>query len=364
MKKLSIVGAGNAGVISALHFRKYCPDLEIELNFAPQKHPIEQVGVGTTYGVAALISEVLKVNYFKSKIDQTLKAGNIFRHWGKKNEFILADFGGAHNVAFHYDPNKLSYETCESGLFNVVYRPIEEPEKQIDADFIIDCRGKKEVNLENRIPITNPINAALISSHGAHQFDSEFTSSVATPNGWTFIIRLKNKISVGYLYNKDITSREDAEKDFKERFNVHGVELALDIDNYYSKNAFVNERTLLNGNQYGFIEPLEATATGLYKYIASSGYDYLFNSKSKEECNDNIIEQVKAVENFILWHYQYGSVYDTPFWEYAKSLPFNPDSKFYDMIGFSRRPDYQNILNNYGQWSSYSFRQWREGVES
>ena len=49
-KKVSIIGAGNGGIVSACHFRKYCPDLEIEINYAPKKHPIESVGVGTTYG--------------------------------------------------------------------------------------------------------------------------------------------------------------------------------------------------------------------------------------------------------------------------------------------------------------------------
>ena len=31
---------------------------------------------------------------------------------------------------------------------------------------------------------------------------------------------------------------------------------------------------------------------------------------------------------FILCNYQYCSKYDTPFWEYAKSLPFNPSDRF------------------------------------
>ena len=54
---------------------------------------------------------------------------------------------------------------------------------------------------------------------------------------------------------------------------------------------------------------------------------------------------MKQLENIILWHYQFGSKFDTPFWEYAKSLPFNPDNKFLEMI-----IDEKNDLEQYGQW--------------
>ena len=36
-------------------------------------------------------------------------------------------------------------------------------------------------------------------------------------------------------------------------------------------------------------------------------------------------EVIKEIETFVLWHYQNGSKYESPFWEYVKSIPFNPD---------------------------------------
>ena len=66
---------------------------------------------------------------------------------------------------------------------------------------------------------------------------------------------------------------------------------------------------------------------------------------------------MKQLENIILWHYQFGSKFDTPFWEYAKSLPFNPDDKFLEMIS-----DEKNDPEHYGQWKKYNFDNWKNGV--
>ena len=66
---------------------------------------------------------------------------------------------------------------------------------------------------------------------------------------------------------------------------------------------------------------------------------------------------MKQLENIILWHYQFGSKFDTPFWEYAKSLPFNPDDKFLEMIS-----DEKDDPEEYGQWGKWNFDIWKEGV--
>jgi len=61
-------------------------------------------------------------------------------------------------------------------------------------------------------------------------------------------------------------------------------------------------------------------------------------------------------QNIVLWHYQFGSKFDTPFWDYAKSLPFNPDQRFNDIIN-------GNLDEEYGQWEQWNFKNWKNGVE-
>ena len=43
-----------------------------------------------------------------------------------------------------------------------------------------------------------------------------------------------------------------------------------------------------------------------------------------------ILEYINQVKNFVLWHYQFGSKYDTPFWDYAKTLAF--EDKVFDQF--------------------------------
>ena len=176
-----------------------------------------------------------------------------------------------------------------------------------------------------------------------------WTEAVATPNGWTFIVPTEDSLSLGYLYNKEITSQQKAIEDFKDRFKVENIEYETTFNNYYSASPFVGERTILNGNQYSFIEPLEATATGLYEWIARVAYDRFINKASEQYCIDLIEEKVKAISNFVLWHYKTKSKFNSPFWNYASSLPFDP----------IKEPEGNE---EYGQWQNYSFRNWRENT--
>ena len=146
-----------------------------------------------------------------------------------------------------------------------------------------------------------------------------------------------------------MTSIEEATKDFQERFGVEEIEHSMKFDNYCSFNPFVGERTLLNGNQCAFIEPLEATATGLYLYIARVGYDRFINKLGIPQCLQLLHKEVSSIENFVLYHYQTGSKFNSPFWSYVKTLPFTPIEK---PIG----------NETYGQWGRKSFDVWEDNT--
>ncbi len=74
---------------------------------------------------------------------------------------------------------------------------------------------------------------------------------------------------------------------------------------------------------------------------------------------------MKEIETFILWHYQKGSKYDTPFWRYAKSLPFNPDDEFKNNLEKSRKMSLRECYYSdrhlgltYADWGQRSFKIW------
>ena len=77
---------------------------------------------------------------------------------------------------------------------------------------------------------------------------------------------------------------------------------------------------------------------------------------------------IKALYGIACPPYQSGSKFDTPFWEYAKTLTFK-DEIFDKFLGYSEISNcipitYGGTTQNklYGQWPAYSFKNWNEGM--
>ena len=371
-KRIAVIGAGNAGCITALHFNYYGKDkYEIVLYHNPKEFAIERVGQGCNVSITQLITQTIESSWYdRNYIDATFKKGILYEGWGKKQDKIFHSFP-MNTMSMHYVPQKLSDTILKSGLFEVVERTIDNPEKDIDADFIFDCRGRHNRNKDDYEPLINPLNSCLLYKKDGKDVGLDLTRTVATPNGWTFVIPNFDSVSYGYLYNDTITSTQAARHDFIERFNLPDDSATnISFENYVAKNLFVGERTILNGNRYSFLEPLEATSTGLYQSVCRFVWDYIQGNTTKIESEYNIKRVVKQIETFILWHYQFGSKYDTPFWKYAKSLPFKPDSYFKELLEKSKLESYFELESKirydndyYGdQWTYSSFRYWYDGV--
>ena len=101
--------------------------------------------------------------------------------------------------------------------------------------------------------------------------------------------------------------------------------------------------------------------------------DYIITKKeSIEQAAHSAKEYIKELQNFVLWHYQFGSKYNTPFWDYAKKLSFI-DEKFDAMVEYTQPlTRFQSIpkshggctsdASQYGQWPAYSFKLWYDGM--
>ena len=371
-EKIAIVGAGNAGCISALNLhylketegKEYINEIEI---YHDPNTPIERVGQGTQINVRETIFDVLDLNWMdKNYIDATVKLGLRYQGWGQKNHDFFHPFDSG-TVAMHYVPDLLSKHVLKSGLFNVVEKTITDPEEEIDATYIIDCRGKVDEIDDSYHTLTNPLNSVILARNEGADPTLLWTGHVATSNGWTFVIPNKDSVSYGYLYNNTITSKEDAEKDFIERFDVE-PNGHLSFNNYLAKDMWRGERTLLNGNRLSFIEPMEATSSVVHHNVSELLFDLMTCSVSREEMNESIYREVMDVQDFILYHYKHGSKYDTPFWEYAKSLPLNNEQKLLDNFEMSNKltnlyqvGEHMDDLG-YGYWRPQSFRCWSDNV--
>mgnify|MGYP003678250861 CR=1 FL=1 len=364
--KITVIGSGNAGCFTALHFGFYSrllPNVSVELIHNPNRPP-EKVGQGTLIEPPELLWEAMGLDWYNNPIDATPKLGILYENWGKKRDRVFHPFPLS-NTALHYSPEKLQATILKSGYFNVKEEDIIDY-KQIDSDYIFDCRGKPD-NLKDYIELENPVNAVILAQDSKRDLYQNWTRAVATTDGWCFVIpNTSNTTSYGYLYNHHITSDKKAKENFEQSFDVEATD-QFKFKQYVAKNPIIDDRIILNGNKLFFLEPLEATAIGCYLNWIRLTWDWIMEgTKTATEITNDLQGYITEVNNFITWHYQYGSKYNTPFWKAAKKMTFK-DSSFDKTLLRAKLYSLPVLLqegnaNEYGQWSSWNFKYWNDGM--
>ena len=362
--KVSVVGGGNAGIFTALFLDYAVKDVtEVELIHDP-KIPCERVGQATLITPPRLLFEATGFNWYDNPIYATFKSGILYEGWGKVNKKVFHDFP-SHHMAMHYCPWEMQKHVLNSAQFKVTEGEVDP--KDVDADYVFDCRGKPD-DYSNYEPLINPTNACILGKPNWDTSKAYWSRHIATPDGWTFVIPTAldspSRIGgVGYCYNNNITSKEDAEKNMLEMFDVE-VTKYINYDNYVAKEIVIDDRIILNGNRLFFLEPLESSATQTYIEVARQ-----FSMGGLGQLNSYIPTYIKQLQNFVLWHYQFGSKYDTPFWNYVKKLTFSDyifDSKLEKCMKSEWKDIFYDISTDndtsYGQWNNYAIKLWYEGM--
>ncbi len=372
MTKVSIVGGGNAGCIAALYLSWYKKDLEVELIYNPDV-PCERVGQASVLDPPKLLWSATGFNWYNNPIHATFKSGILYEGWGQSNEKLFHGFP-AHSMAMHYCPWEMQKHVLNSGLFKVTEGDVDP--KDVDADYVFDCRGKPK-DFSDYDDLINPTNAAILAKPNWDTTKAFWSRHIATPDGWTFVIPTHSEspshdYCVGYCYNSDITQQEVAEYNLLEMFDVE-VTKHLKFKNYIAKNPIVDDRIFLNGNRLFFLEPLESSSVQAYVECARYFVDYIITKKEPIEQAANSAKQyIRQLQNFVLWHYQFGSKYETPFWDYATKLSFR-DKTFDAMVEYCKQTTKRDILpksyggatsdaSQYGQWPANSFKVWYDGM--
>ena len=341
MERIGIIGKGLAGVITGLIWKTHLPECEVTIYH--DGSPIEPVGSGSWPNILRLLNEVgwyhpkHWMTWDRMDFDQTPKTGILYEGWGYNHRWFH-DFGIS-EYAMHFDPEAFTNYWCKSGLFNVVEEHVT-PDDLMD-DWIYDCSGTPD-NFDNYYTLENPLDSVVLGN--TLPIKSEVTRAVATPDGWCFEIPLRSSTTYGYLYSTTTTKDEVAVKNFRNLFKVAETKTRR-FKNYCAKMPVVSDRVFLNGNKYFFIEPLEATSITGYMYWVDSTIEYIRGKQTKEQIVSDNLEMIQQNSNFLLYHYQYGSKYNSPFWDYAKTLTVN-DSEFWNLIGDSFRGDWKAKLNN------------------
>jgi len=377
--KITILGRGNAGCLTALYYSYYTrnqKNIHIELLHDPDISP-ERVGQATVLEPPGLLWKALGINWYDNPIDATPKLGILYENWGKKNHKFFHPFP-LNDITLHYTPSKLQDVILESEYFNVEEKHINDY-NQIDSDFIFDCRGRHTNKQDDYYNLINPVNSVLLGESNSKECDINWTRAVATPDGWTFVIpKTTQNTSYGYLYNDKITSIEEASANFEKLFDFSKGEIekktSLKFNNYIAKRPIIDDRIILGGNRLFFLEPLEATAIQAYLFWAQRTFWWIIDKRSNPNfATQELYKYTTQLQNFILWHYVFGSKYNTPFWRYAQEFTIN-DDEFHKIVFAIKKFSLIDIIDDridigvsphgYGQWMPWSFKNWYEGMKN
>jgi tryptophan halogenase len=328
MKKIAIKGRGTAGAFAMTHFLRWTND-EIDWYFDPNK-PTQAVGEGTNLSFPIAMFRNIGFHHTDlNKLDGTFKRSVYKKGWGKSGQQFEHNFLPP-NIPVHINCLKFQDYILDYVKNNPRVRVIAENKNNddIDADYIMDCSGRPTSYDDYHISEYIPVNSfyAIQCSWEKPTFD--YTLTIARPHGWIFGIPLQTRCSMGYLYNKSLSSIEDVKDDLlsaiDEYGKIYGFEPSenqggFDFVNYYKKDNF-NDRVVYNGNASFFLEPMEASSIGMMDLTQRFAFDYWYESHSHEEVQERYMRHIHNTEHFLGMHYAAGSPFETPFWNHAEKL--------------------------------------------
>tara|TARA_Y100001970_G_C14090965_1_gene780006 strand:+ start:95 stop:1186 length:1092 start_codon:yes stop_codon:yes gene_type:complete len=320
--RIAVIGAGKSGCISAISAKHLSQivskDIEIQIYHDPSIN-IKNNSVGSCYETIKLLfkfhQDNLSFKDLEDDFDATLKTGILYKDWGKGGFNFHGDDGG---TLIHFIPKKFSDYILSKKEFTVIEKNIYDPESEVDADVIIDCRGRDEsIQYQS---IINPINSSM-SAYKDTEDIKDWSDHIARPHGWILGIPNKKSIYYEYFYNKKMSSKKDVISDFTEFLGIQPEKYQY-INNYFADDIFVGERTIINGSRHYSLEPLESMSLQTYKDVSMKGLKHFFGIMTKKEVNKKIFDRIMKWESTLLWCYHSGSIYNTNFWNYAKNLDY------------------------------------------
>jgi tryptophan 7-halogenase len=362
--KIAVIGGGTAGYIAAAHLSKNFPQFEL-YHIYDSSIPTIGVGEGTTVDFVEWLNRLTGLSYeeLEARCHITRKFGIAFENWGNRYEKFMHHFlpigeGYAYHISAVEIVKFLQDYICATQIDNRVADLHSDgmsvqinfvDNTKLDVDLAIDARGFPKTFDENQVKFSwIPTNAALIRQiPGNHNNTIEVdirdrtlkyqsaTRSIARPHGWMFTIPLTNRTTYGYIYNCNISSVDDVEKDFDDFFRSEGVVYSgepkkLSFPNFTQRNLFDGALFKI-GNTASFIEPLEATAIGyIVKQVESIScwpLQHFAGLERREELSKDKLHEFNQyffnygleLSVFIGWHYANASRFDSKFWNFARS---------------------------------------------
>jgi len=326
--KVAVIGIGTAGLQTLAYFQDTLPNhIDIYSIHNPEQK-ILGIGESTTTFLPLMLSRSCGFTMLNDadKLDATTKHGVQYVNWRENNfnSHILPPYHGIHFNNFKLNELVLGRLRKEKGFYEIHgdIKSIDQDENsvtlQIDDeahtfDYIVDCRGYPDDYTNYELLDYLPVNSAMV--HTVSQPGTwNYTYHQATKNGWMFGIPLQTRQGWGYLYNKDITSKEEAREDLQSLMNEPLQTREFSWKNYYKKNV-IDGRVISNGNRALFFEPIEALSGTFYEAVGVEAVNIIVGESTASEANARLVHTAETYATFVCFVYHGGSTFDTKFWK-------------------------------------------------
>ena len=369
--KSCIIGGGHAGWWTAGYFEKHLPDYDLTV-YESEDIPILGVGESTLPQIKIWFDDLgISEETWMPKAQAIKKYGNWKSGWdqeaGLGDPFTLYFWQNDDNAfdQMMKDPANYRYESGKDRVINkkIFQEEFAKPQGwrdygyHLDAanaadivknhckktknikstlkelpsgyDLYIDCTGfqRKFVQDKTEMPISkyHYADSALVCQvKNLERDESTFlTKSIARSYGWQFEIRLKNRVSIGYVYSSSHVNKEMASLEFEQHM-INGRE-KLEEPRLINWKPLVYANPWSNnvvaiGSSAGFVDPLEATALVMTQTGISTLVKCLKRGIGPRAYNKLMIKIWKECLDFQLTHYALNGREDTEFWRHMREI--------------------------------------------
>ena len=300
--RVAIVGGGSAGMVCATTLLGNSQNFKTELTLItdPNIPPI-RVGESMSPTLMTMMHQVLGIlsldNSCKSFEEMNIMTRVGTRHTWENNcnpgfdvnyDMFSLHFDSAAFISFARKRLKElfpSYTELNETIKSISQNDDTATAHGVDGDytydFIIDCRGfptKEELNNgDYKFPEFDTVNSLLVFQHH-HPYTHQYTDVTLHKNGWQFGINTTKRKAFGYLYNKDITSKDDALEHYlslnKDIPIVENEIKSLSWQFYTAKKA-IDNRVIKMGNKLYFYEPVQGIPLHHYCIFTLIIIDYM-----------------------------------------------------------------------------------------
>lgn len=349
IKKVIIVGGGSSAMLAAAYISNNT-NYKITMIDKPGSSPIG-VGEATLINFKPYMDACgFDFKEWFDACDATYKTGILFPDWTSKKHvwhpFLMhpyedtpiENFDKNNKNGFHVDCLKLAKFIKEKIRHKITFiedtveynseNYVQCENNKIYADVFIDCTGFKSLlhysdnaNLSKRL-----ICDTAIAGHVEYENEEEKRKYViceAVSCGWIWKIPVRHRIGTGIVFNKRITSAEEAAKIFTDHWKGRvKVRKVIDWTPYYKLRPWKNNVIAL-GLSAGFIEPLESTGLalameGAYQFVKLTESGYMKQS-TRLLYNSIMTSFFEESIDFVAMHYLVSNRKEK-FWQEARRL--------------------------------------------